>query len=154
VLETSFREETETDLFGEQAVLCGGVTHLMQAGFETLVEAGYDPEIAYFECVHEMKLIVDLIYEGGMERMRYSVSNTAEFGDYRTGPRIVTDQTKAEMKRVLADIRGGAFASDFLMENVTGQARLKAGRKATEAHLLARTGARLRKMMPFIGGKR
>ncbi len=154
VLETSFREETETDLFGEQAVLCGGVTHLMQAGFETLVEAGYDPEIAYFECVHEMKLIVDLIYEGGMERMRYSVSNTAEFGDYRTGPRIVTDQTKAEMKRVLADIRAGAFASDFLMENVTGQARLKAGRKATEAHLLARTGARLRKMMPFIGGKR
>lgn len=154
VLETSFREETETDLFGEQAVLCGGVTHLMQAGFETLVEAGYDPEIAYFECVHEMKLIVDLIYEGGLERMRYSVSNTAEFGDYRTGPRIVTDATKAEMKRVLSDIRSGAFASDFLMENVTGQARLKAGRKATEAHLLTRTGARLRKMMSFIGGKR
>ncbi|HET9027182.1 MAG TPA: ketol-acid reductoisomerase [Trueperaceae bacterium] len=154
VLETSFREETETDLFGEQAVLCGGVTHLMQAGFETLVEAGYDPEIAYFECVHEMKLIVDLIYEGGMERMRYSVSNTAEFGDYRTGPRIVTSETKAEMKRVLDDIRSGAFANDFLTENVTGQARLKAGRKNTEMHLLARTGARLRKMMPFIGTKR
>ncbi len=154
VLETSFREETETDLFGEQAVLCGGVSHLMQAGFETLVEAGYDPEIAYFECVHEMKLIVDLIYEGGMERMRYSVSNTAEFGDYRTGPRIVTDETKAEMKRVLEDIRSGAFANDFLTENVTGQARLKAGRKNTEMHLLARTGARLRKMMPFIGTKR
>ncbi|MBW7916836.1 MAG: ketol-acid reductoisomerase [Trueperaceae bacterium] len=154
VLETSFREETETDLFGEQAVLCGGVSHLMQAGFETLVEAGYDPEIAYFECVHEMKLIVDLIYEGGMERMRYSVSNTAEFGDYRTGPRIVTDATKAEMKRVLAEIRNGSFAADFLSENVTGQPRLKAGRKNTEMHLLARTGARLRKMMPFIGGKR
>ncbi|HRQ11468.1 MAG TPA: ketol-acid reductoisomerase, partial [Trueperaceae bacterium] len=117
VLETSFREETETDLFGEQAVLCGGVSHLMQAGFETLVEAGYDPEIAYFECVHEMKLIVDLIYEGGMERMRYSVSNTAEFGDYRSGPRIVTEETKAEMRRVLADIRSGAFANDFLTEN-------------------------------------
>ncbi len=154
VLETSFREETETDLFGEQAVLCGGVSHLMQAGFETLVEAGYDPEIAYFECVHEMKLIVDLIYEGGMERMRYSVSNTAEFGDYRSGPRIVTEETKAEMRRVLADIRSGAFANDFLTENVTGQARLKAGRKNTEMHLLARTGARLRKMMPFIGTKR
>ncbi|MDT3681946.1 MAG: ketol-acid reductoisomerase [Truepera sp.] len=154
VLETSFREETETDLFGEQAVLCGGVSHLMQAGFETLVEAGYDPEIAYFECVHEMKLIVDLIYEGGMERMRYSVSNTAEFGDYRSGPRIVTEETKAEMRRILADIRSGAFANDFLTENVTGQARLKAGRKNTEMHLLARTGARLRKMMPFIGTKR
>jgi ketol-acid reductoisomerase len=152
VLETSFQEETETDLFGEQAVLCGGVTALMQAGFETLVEAGYDPEIAYFECVHEMKLIVDLIYEGGMERMRYSVSNTAEYGDYRTGPRIVTDQTKAEMRRVLDEIRSGEFAKDFLAENLTGQPRLKAGRKNTEAHLLARTGARLRKMMPFIAG--
>ncbi|MFA7460496.1 MAG: ketol-acid reductoisomerase [Trueperaceae bacterium] len=152
VLETTFQEETETDLFGEQAVLCGGVTALMQAGFETLVEAGYDPEIAYFECLHEMKLIVDLIYEGGMERMRYSVSNTAEYGDYRTGPRIITDATKAEMKRVLAEIQSGEFAKDFLAENLTGQPRLKAGRKNTEAHLLARTGARLRKMMPFIAG--
>ncbi|MFA5551788.1 MAG: ketol-acid reductoisomerase, partial [Trueperaceae bacterium] len=151
-LETTFQEETETDLFGEQAVLCGGVTALMQAGFETLVEAGYDPEIAYFECLHEMKLIVDLIYEGGMERMRYSVSNTAEYGDYRTGPRIITDATKAEMKRVLAEIQSGEFAKDFLAENLTGQPRLKAGRKNTEAHLLARTGARLRKMMPFIAG--
>jgi len=152
VLETTFQEETETDLFGEQAVLCGGVTALMQAGFETLVEAGYDPEIAYFECLHEMKLIVDLIYEGGMERMRYSVSNTAEYGDYRTGPRIVTDATKAEMRKVLAEIQSGEFAKDFLAENLTGQPRLKAGRKNTEAHLLAQTGARLRKMMPFISG--
>ncbi len=152
VLETTFREETETDLFGEQAVLCGGVTALMQAGFETLVEAGYDPEIAYFECLHEMKLIVDLIYEGGMERMRYSVSNTAEYGDYRTGPRIVTDETKAEMKKILAEIRSGQFAQEFLMENLTGQPRLKAGRKNTESHQLAQTGARLRQMMPFITG--
>jgi len=152
VLETTFREETETDLFGEQAVLCGGVSALMQAGFETLVEAGYDPEIAYFECLHEMKLIVDLIYEGGMERMRYSVSNTAEYGDYRTGPRIVTDETKAEMRKVLSEIQSGQFAQEFLMENLTGQPRLKAGRKNTENHQLAQTGARLRRMMPFISG--
>lgn len=152
VLETSFKEETETDLFGEQAVLCGGVSALMQAGFETLVEAGYDPEIAYFECMHEMKLIVDLIYEGGLERMRYSVSNTAEYGDYSTGSRIVTDETKAEMKRVLQDIQQGKFAKDFLLENISGQPRMNAERKNTAAHLLSVTGRRLRKMMPFISG--
>ena len=152
VLETTFQEETETDLFGEQAVLCGGVTALMQAGFETLVEAGYDPEIAYFECLHEMKLIVDLIYEGGLERMRWSVSNTAEYGDYRTGPRIVTDETRAEMRRVLAEIKSGQFAQEFLTENLTGQPRLTAGRRNTEAHLISRTGERLRRMMPFIAG--
>ena len=152
VLETTFREETETDLFGEQAVLCGGVTALMQAGFETLVEAGYDPEIAYFECLHEMKLIVDLIYEGGFERMRYSVSNTAEYGDYRTGPRIITDETKAEMKRVLSEIQSGEFAKDFLLEGQAGQPRLKAGRANTARLPLSVTGRRLRKMMPFISG--
>jgi ketol-acid reductoisomerase len=150
VLETSFKEETETDLFGEQAVLCGGVTALMQAGFETLVEAGYDPEIAYFECLHEMKLIVDLIYEGGMERMRYSISNTAEFGDYKTGPRIITAETKAEMKKILSEIQTGEFAKDFLLESVAGQPRLKAGRRNTEAHQLAQTGKKLRNMMSFI----
>lgn len=150
VLETTFREETETDLFGEQAVLCGGVTALMQAGFETLVAAGYDPEIAYFECLHEMKLIVDLVYEGGLERMRYSVSNTAEYGDYKTGPRIITDQTKAEMKRILAEIQSGEFAKDFLLENQVGQPRLKAGRNNTVKHQLSETGQRLRKMMSFI----
>jgi ketol-acid reductoisomerase len=150
VLETTFKEETETDLFGEQAVLCGGVTALMQAGFETLVEAGYDPEIAYFECLHEMKLIVDLIYEGGMERMRYSISNTAEYGDYKTGPRIITDETKAEMKKILSEIQTGEFAKDFLLESVAGQPRLKAGRKNTEAHQLAQTGKKLRNMMSFI----
>ncbi|MBS3933363.1 MAG: ketol-acid reductoisomerase [Truepera sp.] len=153
VLETTFKEETETDLFGEQAVLCGGVTALMQAGFETLVEAGYDPEIAYFECLHEMKLIVDLIYEGGLERMRYSISNTAEYGDYKTGPRLITEATRAEMKKILAEIRSGEFAKDFLSENLVGQPRLKAGRKNTEAHLISQTGKRLRKMMPFIRGQ-
>lgn len=152
VLETTFKEETETDLFGEQSVLCGGVTALMQAGFETLVEAGYDPEIAYFECLHEMKLIVDLIYEGGFERMRYSISNTAEYGDYRTGPRLVTDETKQEMKRILAEIQSGEFAKDFLLENAVGQPRLKAGRNNTSHHLISQTGRRLRKMMPFIKG--
>lgn len=152
VLETTFKEETETDLFGEQSVLCGGVTALMQAGFETLVEAGYDPEIAYFECLHEMKLIVDLIYEGGFERMRYSISNTAEYGDYRTGPRLVTDETKQEMKRILSEIQSGEFAKDFLLENAVGQPRLKAGRNNTSHHLISQTGRRLRKMMPFIKG--
>jgi ketol-acid reductoisomerase len=151
VLETTFKEETETDLFGEQAVLCGGVTALMQAGFETLVDAGYDPEIAYFECLHEMKLIVDLIYEGGLERMRHSISNTAEYGDYKTGPRIITEATRAEMRRILAEIQSGEFAKDFLTENLVGQPRLKAGRRNTEAHLISQTGKRLRKMMPFIG---
>ena len=153
VLATTFQEETETDLFGEQAVLCGGVTELMQAGFETLVEAGYQPEVAYFECVHEMKLIVDLIYEGGFERMRYSVSNTAEYGDYVSGPRVIGPQVKAEMRSVLRDIQTGAFAREFLLENQVGQPRLKAQRAATSATQVAEVGARLRKMMPFISGK-
>ena len=153
VLLTTFQEETETDLFGEQAVLCGGVTALMQAGFETLVEAGYQPEIAYFECVHEMKLIVDLIYEGGFERMRDSVSNTAEYGDYVTGPKLVTDDTRAAMRAVLRDIRQGVFAREFLLENQVGQPRLRAQRAATAASQLAEVGARLRRMMPFIGGR-
>ncbi|MEJ2666826.1 MAG: ketol-acid reductoisomerase [Deinococcales bacterium] len=150
-LETTFKEETETDLFGEQSVLCGGVTALMQSGFDTLVAAGYQPEIAYFECVHEMKLIVDLIYEGGFERMRYSISNTAEYGDYVTGPRIVTDATRAEMQRVLRDIQTGAFAREFLLENQVGQPRLQAQRRATGETLVSQVGRRLRKMMPFIG---
>ncbi len=153
VLETTFKEETETDLFGEQAVLCGGVTELMLSGFNTLVEAGYQPEIAYFECVHEMKLIVDLIYEGGFERMRHSISNTAEYGDYVTGPRVVTDETRAEMKRVLQDIQKGKFARDFLLENQVGQPTLKAGRRATGEMQVAEVGGRLRQMMPFIGKK-
>jgi ketol-acid reductoisomerase len=153
VLATTFQEETETDLFGEQAVLCGGVTALMEAGFETLVEAGYQPEVAYFECVHEMKLIVDLIYEGGFERMRYSVSNTAEYGDYVSGPRVIGPQVKAAMQGVLRDIQTGAFARDFLLENQVGQPRLKAQRAATSATQVAEVGARLRKMMPFISGK-
>ena len=152
VIETTFKEETETDLFGEQAVLCGGVTALMQAGFDTLVAAGYQPEVAYFECLHEMKLIVDLVYEGGFEKMRYSISNTAEYGDYATGPHIITDQTRNEMKRILADIQSGLFAKDFLMENQVGQPRLKTGRRNTEASLLSQVGRRLRRMMPFIGG--
>ncbi len=152
VLETTFKEETETDLFGEQAVLCGGVTELMQAGFETLVEAGYQPEVAYFECVHEMKLIVDLIYEGGFEQMRYSISNTAEYGDYVTGPRIITDETRQEMKRILNEVQTGKFAKDFLLENQVGQPRLKTQRRNTGQSLVSTVGARLRKMMPFIGG--
>jgi ketol-acid reductoisomerase len=149
-LETTFQEETETDLFGEQSVLCGGVTELMQAGFDTLVDAGYQPEIAYFECIHEMKLIVDLIYEGGFEAMRHSVSNTAEYGDYRTGKRIVTEETRAEMRRVLAEIQTGRFAQEFLLENQVGQPRLKTERAASDASRVAEVGRRLRKMMPFI----
>ena len=153
VLETTFTEETETDLFGEQVVLCGGVTELMRSGFQTLVEAGYQPESAYFECVHEMKLIVDLIYEGGFEKMRDSISNTAEYGDYVTGPRIITDETRAEMKRVLQDIQQGKFARDFLLENQVGQPTLKAGRRATSESQVAEVGSQLRQMMPFIGKK-
>ena len=153
VLETTFTEETETDLFGEQAVLCGGVVELMRSGFETLVEAGYQPESAYLECVHEMKLIVDLIYEGGFEKMRHSISNTAEYGDYVTGPRIITDETRAEMKRVLRDIQQGKFARDFLLENQVGQPTLKAGRRATGESQVAEVGSKLRQMMPFIGNK-
>ncbi len=154
VLMTTFQEETETDLFGEQAVLCGGVTALMQAGFETLVEAGYQPEVAYFECVHEMKLIVDLIYEGGFERMRHSISNTAEYGDYVTGPKLVTERTRAAMREVLRDIQTGSFAREFLLENQVGQPRLQAQRRATGETQLAEVGARLRTMMPFIAQKR
>jgi ketol-acid reductoisomerase len=150
VIETSFREECETDLFGEQAVLCGGLTHLIQAGFETLTEAGYAPEMAYFECLHEVKLIVDLMYEGGIANMRYSISNTAEYGDITTGPRIITAETKAEMKRVLADIQGGRFVKNFILDNRAGQPELKAARKAAAAHPIEETGAKLRAMMPWI----
>ena len=151
VIETSFREECETDLFGEQAVLCGGLTHLVQAGFETLTEAGYAPEMAYFECLHEVKLIVDLMYEGGIANMRYSISNTAEYGDITTGPRIITSATKAEMKRVLADIQGGRFVKNFILDNRAGQPELKASRKAAAAHPIEEVGAKLRAMMPWIG---
>lgn len=151
IIETNFREECETDLFGEQAVLCGGITHLIQAGFETLTEAGYAPEMAYFECLHETKLIVDLLYEGGIANMRYSISNTAEYGDITTGPRIITEDTKAEMKRVLADIQSGRFVKDFVLDNRAGQPELKAARKQAEAHPIEKTGAELRAMMPWIG---
>lgn len=151
IIETNFREECETDLFGEQAVLCGGITHLIQAGFETLTEAGYAPEMAYFECLHETKLIVDLLYEGGIANMRYSISNTAEYGDITTGPRIITDETKAEMKRVLADIQSGRFVKNFVLDNRAGQPELKASRKAAQAHPIEETGAQLRAMMPWIG---
>jgi ketol-acid reductoisomerase len=150
IIETNFREECETDLFGEQAVLCGGITHLIQAGFETLTEAGYAPEMAYFECLHETKLIVDLLYEGGIANMRYSISNTAEYGDITTGPRIITDETKAEMKRVLADIQSGRFVKNFVLDNRAGQPELKAARKAAAAHPIEETGAKLRAMMPWI----
>jgi ketol-acid reductoisomerase len=150
IIETTFREECETDLFGEQAVLCGGITHLIQAGFETLVEAGYAPEMAYFECLHETKLIVDLLYEGGIANMRYSISNTAEYGDIKTGPRIITAETKAEMKRVLQDIQAGRFVKDFVLDNRAGQPELKASRKAAAAHQIERVGAELRAMMPWI----
>lgn len=150
IIETTFKEECETDLFGEQAVLCGGITHLIQAGFETLVEAGYAPEMAYFECLHETKLIVDLLYEGGIANMRYSISNTAEYGDIKTGPRIITEETKKEMKRVLQDIQSGRFVKDFVLDNQAGQPELKASRKAAAAHPIEKTGAELRAMMPWI----
>jgi len=150
IIETTFKEECETDLFGEQAVLCGGVTALMQAGFETLVEAGYAPEMAYFECFHEMKLIVDLIYEGGLENMRYSISNTAEYGDYVTGSRVVTDATKKEMKAVLNDIQAGKFTNDFIADSKDGYKKMNAFRKAQSAHKCEETGAKLRAMMPWI----
>jgi ketol-acid reductoisomerase len=151
VIETNFREECETDLFGEQAVLCGGLVELIRAGFETLVEAGYAPEMAYFECLHEVKLIVDLIYEGGIANMNYSISNTAEFGEYVTGPRIITDETKAEMKRVLKDIQEGRFVRDFMLENAAGQPALKARRSLLAEHGIEQVGERLRAMMPWIG---
>ncbi len=150
VIETSFKEECETDLFGEQAVLCGGLTHLIMAGFETLVEAGYAPEMAYFECLHEVKLIVDLMYEGGIANMRYSISNTAEYGDYHTGPRVITADTKAEMKRVLADIQGGRFVQRFMTDNRMGNPEMKASRKLQAEHPIEKVGAELRAMMPWI----
>jgi ketol-acid reductoisomerase len=150
VIETSFREECETDLFGEQVVLCGGLTSLIQAGFETLVEAGYAPEMAYFECLHEVKLIVDLIYEGGIANMRYSISNTAEYGDLTRGPRIITDQTKQEMKRILREIQAGQFAREFIGENLAGAPVLKAGRRLSAEHPIEQVGAKLRDMMPWI----
>ena len=146
VLATTFREETETDLFGEQAVLCGGVTSLMKAGFETLVEAGYEPESAYFECIHEMKLIVDLIYESGFAGMRYSISNTAEYGDYVSGPKLVTDETKKAMKQILANIQDGSFAKEWLLENEIGAPHFKAMRKREASHQLEQVGAELRKL--------
>jgi ketol-acid reductoisomerase len=146
VLKTTFREETETDLFGEQAVLCGGVTALMQAGYETLVEAGYEPESAYFECIHEMKLIVDMIYQGGFDRMRYSVSNTAEYGDYEIGPRIITEETKKEMRKVLAEIQDGTFAKSWNTENRVGRPHFLASRRIHAEHQLIGVGRELRKM--------
>lgn len=153
VLETTFRQETETDLFGEQAVLCGGVTALMKAGFETLVEAGYDPENAYFECIHEMKLIVDLIYQGGFSRMRYSVSDTAEYGDYQVGNRIITEETKKEMKKVLAEIQDGTFARNWIMENKVGRPQFLATRRNNSEHELEKVGKELRKMYSWSDEK-
>jgi ketol-acid reductoisomerase len=150
VIETSFKEECETDLFGEQVVLCGGLVELIRGGFETLVEAGYAPEMAYFECLHEVKLIVDLIYEGGIANMNYSISNTAEFGEYETGPRIITDETKAEMRRVLKDIQSGAFTSEWIRECRAGQPKFKATRRVNDAHPIEAVGETLRGMMPWI----
>ena len=150
VIETTFKEETETDLFGEQAVLCGGATALVQAGFETLVEAGYAPEMAYFECLHELKLIVDLMYEGGIANMRYSISNTAEYGDLTRGPRVITDTTKAEMKKILTEIQTGEFAREFILENQAGAATLKAKRRIGREHQIEEVGERLRSMMSWI----
>ncbi|MDR3462542.1 MAG: ketol-acid reductoisomerase [Beijerinckiaceae bacterium] len=150
IIETTFKEECETDLFGEQAVLCGGLVELIRAGFETLVEAGYAPEMAYFECLHEVKLIVDLIYEGGIANMNYSISNTAEYGEYVTGPRIITSETKAEMKRVLDDIQSGKFTRDWMLENKVNQTSFKATRAKAAAHQIEEVGAKLRGMMPWI----
>ena len=151
IIETNFREECETDLFGEQAVLCGGLVELIRCGFETLVEAGYAPEMAYFECLHEVKLIVDLIYEGGIANMDYSISNTAEYGQYVTGPRILKyDETKARMKEVLTDIQQGKFVRDFMLENAVGQPTIKASRRANDEHQIEKVGAKLREMMPWI----
>ena len=150
VIETTFKEECETDLFGEQVVLCGGLVELIRAGYETLVDAGYAPEMAYFECLHEVKLIVDLIYEGGIANMNYSVSNTAEYGEYVTGPRIITDETRAEMKRVLTDIQTGRFARDWMLENKVNQASFKAIRRRNAAHPIEEVGEKLRAMMPWI----
>ena len=150
IIETTFKEECETDLFGEQVVLCGGLVELIRAGFETLVEAGYAPEMAYFECLHEVKLIVDLIYEGGIANMNYSISNTAEYGEYVTGPRIITSETKAEMKRVLDDIQTGKFTRDWMLENKVNQTSFKAVRARHNAHQIEEVGEKLRAMMPWI----
>ncbi|MDH7481546.1 MAG: ketol-acid reductoisomerase [Armatimonadota bacterium] len=154
VLETTFKEETETDLFGEQAVLCGGATSLVIAGFETLVEAGYQPEIAYFECLHELKLIVDLMYEGGISWMRYSISNTAEYGDYTRGPRIINENTRAEMKRILGEIQRGEFAKEWILENAANRPVFNAARRMAKEHMIEEVGARLREMMPYLKKKR
>jgi ketol-acid reductoisomerase len=153
VLETSFKEETETDLFGEQAVLCGGVTELIKAGFDTLVEAGYQPESAYFECLHEMKLIVDLMNQGGMSYMRYSISDTAEYGDYCTGKRIITDQTRQEMKQILSEIQDGTFAKNWILENQANRPSFMAKRRSEQNHQIEKVGRELRKMMPWIDEK-
>jgi ketol-acid reductoisomerase len=154
IIETTFKEECETDLFGEQVVLCGGLVELIKGGFETLVEAGYSPEMAYFECLHEVKLIVDLIYEGGIANMNYSISNTAEYGEYVTGPRIITAETKAEMKRVLADIQSGRFARDWMLENKVNQSSFKATRRRLAEHPIEEVGEKLRAMMPWISKNR
>ena len=153
VIETTFAEETETDLFGEQAVLCGGVSALVKAGFETLVEAGYQPEMAYFECMHELKLIVDLMYQGGLNYMRYSVSDTAEYGDYTAGPRIVTSATKDAMRQLLAEIRDGSFARQWVAENEAGRPNFSAARRADTEHPIEQVGVRLRELMPFLNAK-
>ncbi|MBM2830517.1 MAG: ketol-acid reductoisomerase [Gammaproteobacteria bacterium] len=150
IIETNFREETETDLFGEQTVLCGGITALIQAGFETLVEAGYSPEMAYFECLHETKLIVDLIYEGGIANMRYSISNTAEYGDFTRGPRVITEHSRKAMKEILAEIQSGQFAREFILENQAGAPMMKAMRRISKEHQIEQVGEKLRSMMPWI----
>ncbi len=154
IIETTFKEECETDLFGEQVVLCGGLSALIIAGFETLVEAGYAPEMAYFECLHEVKLIVDLMYEGGIANMRYSISNTAEYGDYRTGPRIITEETKKEMRRVLEEIQNGQFTRDWMLENKVGQTSFKATRRRAAEHDIEKVGEKLRAMMPWIAANK
>ena len=154
IIETTFKDETETDLFGEQAVLCGGATALVQAGFEVLTEAGYEPEMAYFECLHELKLIVDLMYEGGIADMRYSISNTAEYGDYVSGPRVINDESKKAMRQILKEIQSGVFAKDFILEGQAGYPRMNAERAYTRASLLEQTGVKLRNMMPWIASKK
>ncbi len=150
IIETTFKEECETDLFGEQSVLCGGLTHLILAGYETLVDAGYAPEMAYFECLHEVKLIVDLLYEGGMANMRYSISNTAEYGDYSRGPRLITDETKKEMKKILSEIQSGQFAKEWMNEHKSGQIKFTAMRKQQAEHPIEKIGEKLRTLMPWI----
>jgi ketol-acid reductoisomerase len=154
IIETTFKDETETDLFGEQAVLCGGMTSLVKAGFETLTEAGYEPEMAYFECLHEMKLIVDLMYQGGIADMRYSISNTAEYGDYVSGPRVINEDSKKAMKQILKEIQNGTFAKDFILERKAGYARMNAERANAKRSLIERTGDKLRAMMPWITSKK